>query len=207
MELNGMFRYMADAALFRDCRTNKTFPVSMEGAYIELERAYLNSGFEPGSEIMVSLIGRMLERPSMEGNTNKVKLIVDKLIKLHPEKSCEATVHADLLNSYWKLVEIGGEPVVTPEGMKDAHLILSGVESRAHGNAGCNNFFGQFEINDDSLKFSAIGSTRMACPQAMDTEYAFLQALSATTKFRIRGLFLELYAEDELLARFEVVYL
>ena len=34
IELSGMFRYMADAALFRDCRNNKTYPVSMEGAYI-----------------------------------------------------------------------------------------------------------------------------------------------------------------------------
>ena len=76
MELEGMFRYMADAALFRDCRNNKSYPVSMEGAYIELERAYLNSGIEPGSEVMAKLRGRFLDRPTMEGNHNIVKLIL-----------------------------------------------------------------------------------------------------------------------------------
>ena len=69
MELTGMFRYMADAALFRDCRTDRSYPVAMEENYIELERAYLNSGVEAGTEVMVELDGRYLERPGMENNS------------------------------------------------------------------------------------------------------------------------------------------
>ena len=207
MELEGMFRYMADAALFRDCRNNKTYPVSMEGQYIELERAYLNSGIKPGSEVMVKLRGRLLERPSMEGNSNKIKLIVDKLHSTLPDETCSPTVHAELIGTYWKLVELNGETVNTPEGMKEAHMILAGAESRAHGNAGCNNFFGQFKTSENTLVFSAMGSTMMACPQAMDTEHGFLAALGATTRYEISGLFLKLYAEEQLLARLEAVYL
>jgi copper homeostasis protein (lipoprotein) len=207
MELEGMFRYMADAALFRDCRNNKSYPVSMEGGYIELERAYLNSGIEPGSEVMVKLRGRLLERPAMEGNNNKVKLIVDKLHKLLPDEACSPTVYAELIATYWKLVELNGRRVSTPEGMKEIQMVLAGSESRVHGNAGCNNFFGQFKTSENALTFSAIGSTMMACPHAMDTERDFLAALSATTRYQISGLFMELYAEDQLLARFEAVYL
>jgi len=207
MELEGMFRYMADAAMFRDCRDGKAYPVSMEGQYIELERAYLNSGIEPGSEIMVSVAGRLLERPAMEGNSNEVKLIVDKFNNLHPEKTCAPTVHAELIGTYWKLVELDGNAVVTAEGTKEAHMILAAEESRAHGNAGCNNFFGQFETADDSLSFSPLGSTMMACPQGMDTEQAFLAALGETTRYEISGLFLELYSDEQLLARLEAVYL
>jgi len=207
MDLEGMFHYMADAAIFRDCRNNKTYPVSMEGAYMELERAYLNSDVEAGSEVMVRLKGRLLERPAMEGNTNKVKLIVDKVMELLPEKTCTASVHAELLGTYWKLLELGGEPVVTPEGRKEAHIILAGADSRAHGNAGCNNFFGQFQAGDDSLSFSAMGSTMMACPEGMDTEQAFLGALGETTRYEISGLFLELFADNRLLARLEAIYL
>jgi uncharacterized lipoprotein YbaY/heat shock protein HslJ len=207
MKLQGMFRYMADAAVFRDCRTDKTYPVSMEGAYIELERAYLNSGIEPGSEIFVDLEGRLLERPPMEGNHNKVNLIVDIFNNIDDEKTCAPSVHAELVGTYWKLAEIAGNPVTTPEGMKEAHIILAAADSRAHGNAGCNNFFGQFHTVDDNLEFSAMGSTMMACPAGMDTERAFLDALSSTTRYRISGLFMELYAEDKLLARLEAVYL
>jgi len=208
MELEGMFSYMADAALFRDCRNNKTWPVSMEGAYIEIERAYLNSGISPGSEVYVKLEGRLLERPAMEENHNIIKLIVDKPLNILPEKTCSPTVHADLIGTYWKLVEVDGGTVTMPADMKEAHMILSAAESRVHGNAGCNNFFGQFETAEDVLTFSALGSTRMACPPAaMDTERDFFAALGATTRYGISGLFLELYADDRLLARFEAVYL
>lgn len=207
MPLEGMFSYMADAAVFRDCRNNKSYPVSMEGQYIELERTYLNSGVVPGSEIMVELKGRLLERPAMEGNHNEVKLIVDKVIKLLPEKTCTPEVHAELIGTYWKLLEVDGHKVVTPEGMREAHLILAEADSRAHGNAACNNFFSQFKVDGDSLAFSAVGSTMMACPEGMDTEQAFLQALGATTRFSISGLFMELFNEDQLLARLEAVYL
>ena len=207
MELEGMFRYMADAALFRYCRNDKTFPVSMEGDYMELERAYLNSGIEPGSEVMVKLRGRLLERPHMEGNTNIIMLIVDKLHNIFPDETCAPDTHAELIGTYWKLSKLKGEMVNTPEGMKEAHMILAGAESRVHGNAGCNNFFGQFKTSENTLVFSAMGSTMMACPQAMDTERSFLAALGATTRYKISGLFLKLYAEDQLLAQLEAVYL
>lgn len=207
MVLEGMFRYFADAALFRDCRTGKSFPVAMEGAYIELERAYLNSGIEGGSEVMVHLRGRYLERPAMEGNHNEVKLIVDKLEKLDLENSCAPTTHAELLNTYWKLVEIGNEPIETPKGMREAHVILASDGSRAHGHAGCNNFFGNFETRGDTLTFSALGSTMMACPEGMDTEQAFLDALGKTNRHQISGQFLTLFADDRILARLEAVHL
>jgi len=207
MELEGMFRYMADAALFRDCRSNKVFPVSMENAYIELERTYLNSGVEPGSEVMVRLKGRMLERPAMEGNQNEVKLIVDKLHEVLPEETCEPSVHAELVNTYWKLVEVGGTAVTTAEGMRETHMILDSAEPRVRGHAGCNNFFGQYTVADGTLGFSAVGSTMMACPAGMDTEQAFLQALGQTTRYEISGQFLHLYQDETLLARFEAVYL
>jgi uncharacterized lipoprotein YbaY/heat shock protein HslJ len=207
MELQGMFRYMADAALFRDCRSGKRFPVAMEGAYIELERAYLNSGIAAGEEVLISLRGRYLERPAMEGNHNEVNLIVDTFHKLDVENTCAPTHHAELQNTYWKLLELGDQTVVTPEGMREAHMILTGDGSRAHGNAGCNDFFGTFLLAADKLSFSALGSTMKACPEGMDTEQAFLEALGKTTRYEISGQFLTLYADDQHLARLEAIYL
>jgi len=52
-----------------------------------------------------------------------------------------------------------------------------------------------------------MASTLMACPQGMDTEQAFLQVLSETRRATISGQFLELHSDDNLLARFEAVYL
>ena len=205
--LEGMFRYMADAAIFRDCHDGKEFPVAMESNYIDLERAYLENRGEPGSEVLVRLRGRYLERPAMEGDQKEVHLIVEQLEEILPGESCEPTQHASLTDTYWKLLELESEPVTTPEGMREAHVILASAESRAHGFAGCNNFFGGYQTEGESLTFSAMGATMMACAEGMDTEQAFLGALGETTRYTISGQFLHLYANDHLLARFEAIYL
>jgi copper homeostasis protein (lipoprotein) len=41
MLLHGMYMYMADSAVFKECRTDKTFPVLIEADHLALERAYL----------------------------------------------------------------------------------------------------------------------------------------------------------------------
>jgi len=113
----------------------------------------------------------------------------------------------ELVGTYWRLDMLGEESVATPEGMKEAHMILAGDESRVHGHAGCNNFFGQFTTDESTLSFSTLGATRMACPDAMDTEQSFLAALEGTARYQISGLFLDLYdAEGTLLARLEADY-
>jgi heat shock protein HslJ len=207
MVLEGMFRYMADAAQFRDCRSGKSFPVAMEAKYIVLERAYLESRVEAGSEVMVRLRGRYLERPPMEGKRMEVQLIVEEVNEVLPDGVCEPSHHTSLLDTYWKLLELQGAPVVTPEDMREAHVILASSESRTHGFSGCNNFFGSYKSGGNSLSFSAMGSTMMACAESMETEKGFFDVLGKTTRFEISGQFLQIYAGDHLLARFEAVYL
>jgi len=207
MVLEGMFRYMADSALFRDCSSNLVFPVAMEAQYIELERAYLNSGIEPGMELYSRLIGRYLERQDFDEKINKTMLIVDEVKETSNDKSCAPQVHAELENTYWKLVELGGEMVHTPEGAREVHLTLATTDSRVQGFAGCNNFFGSYQADGDALTFSAMGITMMACPEGMDTEQTFMQALGETTRAEIAGQVMKFYADDRLLATFEAVYL
>ena len=207
LELEGMFRYMADAALFRDCRSNKVFPVSMEGAYIELERAYLNSGIDAGSEVMVELSGRFLERPAMEGNHNEVKLIVDDFDHLYVEDSCAPDVHAQLAGTYWKLLELGNIRVKTDENRREAHMILASQASRVKGHTGCSRLFGYFDAHEDSLDFYDLAPAESTCTQGLETESLFLAALEATTRYEISGLIMNIYQQDQSLARFEAVYL
>lgn len=59
VRLVGMFRYMADAARFRDCRSGLGWPVEMSGDYRQLERAYSARRPKPGAELMVSIQGRI----------------------------------------------------------------------------------------------------------------------------------------------------
>lgn len=214
--LEGMFRYMAgnpaETPQFRDCRTGKSYPVAMVGPYIELESAYLSAiqsaGAAPGEERKVALHGRFMERPAMEGKYYEIMLIVNYFDKLLDSNDCTPLVHADLFETYWKLVELGGKKVTPRADGRDQYLVLNREENRVNGFAGCNHFFGQFVAGQgDALVFSALGATRMACHQGADTEQAFVQVLERSNRAVISGLFLELYFHQRLLARFEAVYL
>jgi uncharacterized lipoprotein NlpE involved in copper resistance len=79
-----MFRYMADAALFTDCQTRERRPVAMEGAYRDLEAAYLKIRQQPGEELMVTIEGRMTDRPTAEGGRPVPTLVVDRYIGFWP---------------------------------------------------------------------------------------------------------------------------
>jgi uncharacterized lipoprotein YbaY/heat shock protein HslJ len=207
LELAGSFSYMADAALFEDCRDRRVYPVAMEGAYLELERAYLDADVEPGQPLMVQLEGRFLERPAMEGDRMEVMLVVDSFEAIRPEQSCIPPVTEPLLNTYWRLIEVEGREVTTPEGQREAHMILSPQDSRVKGHAGCNNFFGGYRLDGDRLSFGQTGATMMACPAGMDTEQAFLAALGAVDRYAVDGAILSLFQGETLLARFEAVHL
>src|SRR4051812_44057859 len=63
-----------------------------------------------------------------------------------------------LANTSWKLTELAGQP----SSSKVTSTLIFGDEARANGNAGCNTFFGGFETDGKAIKFSQLGSTRMA---------------------------------------------
>lgn len=76
-------------------------------------------------------------------------------------------MHRDFhfLDGTWAVVAIDGEPV-NLEGMK---IALDVDEKRMHGNTGCNIINGELETDMDaanSISFSKIGMTRMACPDS-----------------------------------------
>lgn len=45
--LHGMFRCLADAALFKECLTGRSYPVATEGDYLSLERAMSHASLAP----------------------------------------------------------------------------------------------------------------------------------------------------------------
>jgi heat shock protein HslJ len=70
-------------------------------------------------------------------------------------------------------------------------LKLSSKEHRASGFAGCNRFTGGYELVGDKLRFNALATTRMACPDPTP-EAAVLKALGDTASWKVDGRTLEL---------------
>jgi len=200
--MNGMFFYMADMGLLTECATGKRFPVAQEADNAAMERAYLEARTDPTQSLLVTFEGRLASRPPMEGNGEEEVVIVERFEKIHPGRACERrTARAELLETEWRLVEMGGKPVRRGQGQPT--LLLTTAESRASGFAGCNRMMGGYVLDGDGLSFSQTASTRMACAEGMDLEQAYLAAIDATTAHTLAGQVLELYAEDRLLARFE----
>ena len=80
---------MADAALFEDCRSGRRFPVAMEADYLAAERAYLETRNEPGSAVLMTVVGRLEPRPPMEGDGLIEMMVIDRFIAVHRGESCE----------------------------------------------------------------------------------------------------------------------
>ena len=204
--LRGLFQYYADAATFTECESGKRLPVAMEQDYLPAERAYLAARLAPGAPLLMTLEGRWAERPKMEGPGTREALVIEKFGRARPGENCIPR-GADLAGTYWKLTHVEGAAVAAPPGQREPHMVLQAGQGRVQGFAGCNGFFGGYEVKDGAIRFSKLGATLMACPEGMDTEGAFLKALAAADRHEIVGEHLLLYQGERLVARFEAVYL
>ena len=111
----------------------------------------------------------------------------------------EQASQAPLLGTTWTLAELNNEKIRHP-GPQIPHLRFEA--EKVSGNDGCNNFFGGYTLDGNSLKFGILASTRMACLQIKDFDMEFNKMISATTGYRISGEKLELFDNDKLLASF-----
>ena len=94
----------------------------------------------------------------------------------------------DILEKYWKLVDLNGEKVATDSTFKkEAHIIFKEADNRITGNGGCNTIGGVYSIRgQNKLSVSNLFSTKMFC-QNMDLETAFLALLQSAESFNLRG--------------------
>lgn len=117
------------------------------------------------------------------------------------------TKHADIIEKYWKLTEVNGEPI-NKETNREPHIILKGIDNRVNGTGGCNGFSGHYELKDKNrIAFSNIAITEMACPN-MEVEDKMLMVLQTADSYVVKNDTLILNrAKMAPLARFEAVYL
>ena len=87
-----------------------------------------------------------------------------------------------LEGTVWHLVQIEGADKQLP--VDTFNIILE--EGSLGGRGACNSLLGQYVLEGKSgLRFSALGSTKMLCPQNEDLELALIGVLEATTHYDI----------------------
>lgn len=85
-----------------------------------------------------------------------------------------------LAGSEWRPVEIRAEAIDDETSV----YVRFAADGKVSGSSGCNRFFGTYKIAGTELAFSALATTRKACPEPlMKLEGRFLTALQETRSF------------------------
>jgi putative lipoprotein len=105
-------------------------------------------------------------------------------------------------NRDWELVALGERSDPHGASGRPVTLRLDSASGRAAGFAGCNRYSSAYALSADSLSFQMTLSTKMACPDGMEVEQAFLEALPAVRTFQATDSTLTLDGPNGALARF-----
>jgi len=94
----------------------------------------------------------------------------------------------DLLKTEWLLEDLGGKGVLD----RAQATLAFAADNKVAGNSSCNRFFGSVEIKGETIKFGALGTTRMACrgETLANQERDYLKALENAETIRIDGPYL-----------------
>lgn len=98
--------------------------------------------------------------------------------------TADAAAASPLTGKVWVAVSLAGKAPLA-----GTQLTIEFTPAlRTSGSAGCNRFTGTYRVSGRALRFSPLATTQMACaPPATRQETAFLNALSATRSFVVRG--------------------
>ena len=103
--------------------------------------------------------------------------------------ACAETA-GDFEDTTWVL-ESYGEPGNLKTVLADTEVTatFNSADARVTGKAGCNNYFGSYEVKSSKLTLPGpIGSTKMSCGEQIDKqEYDFLQAFQAAESYKIEN--------------------
>lgn len=109
----------------------------------------------------------------------------------------------ELSASAWRPSHIGEMKLDEDTGL----YVQFETDGKLGGYAGCNRFFGSFELSDNAIHIESIGITRMACAsQVMSFEISFIEALqSATTVARANNRIALRNDQGQAVARFDAI--
>ena len=110
---------------------------------------------------------------------------------------------AQLLNTDWKLRQLGEQVITTPQDKREIHFVMHAENPRVTGFSGCNQMMGSYVLEGANLRFSQMAGTMMACVPDMEMEKQFLAMFAQVARWEIIGETLRLLdAEGKTLATF-----
>lgn len=145
--------------------------------------------FEEGYEYELRVQTEPIENPPADGSAIRWTLIevVSKTEATAAAEAPTAEAGMTLESTQWKLDTYRDSTGATVNALPDSETTATFQEGQVAGNAGCNNYFGTYELDGDNLTVTVGGSTMMACEpeQLMTQERDFLAALDTAATYQI----------------------
>ncbi|MFN2253943.1 MAG: META domain-containing protein, partial [Candidatus Promineifilaceae bacterium] len=158
--------------------------------------------FEEGYEYELQVLVEPVQNPAQDASALKFTLIevVSKTPAAGTEaqetagesvegaaEAAEAAAPLALEGPTWRLdtyVDLEGQPT---QSLPDTRVTITFADGQVSGSAGCNNYFGTYEVDGSSLTVGQVGSTMMACfpDEVVLQETAFLANLGNVAGYEI----------------------
>lgn len=131
---------------------------------------------------------------------NCVSVQNGKTAEISPDVGNSASTINNLALYRWNLIEINGSEVQN----KEVFIQFNSENKDFNGNAGCNQMFGKFEVINNQIKFSDVGTTKKFCmtEDVMKLENDFIKALGETTRYERQERTLDLFAGNNVVLKF-----
>ena len=128
--------------------------------------------------------------------TALVATVVSSGCSTMAKKDAPPAAPATLLDTHWRLTQVGEVVVPNPAGSREVYFSLQSQNPNVVGFSGCNRMFGHYALAGDKLKFDQIGGTRMFCDVRMELEQRFLAMFEYVAGWKISGNTLQLLNSD-----------
>ncbi|MCP4358634.1 MAG: META domain-containing protein [Chloroflexi bacterium] len=154
--------------------------------------------YEPGYEYELEVLVTPVENPPADGSSLNYSLVEEvskTAVDTTGTETAVDTAESDPLNgTSWVLQSMQGNALV-----ENSETTIAFQDGGVNGVAGCNNYFGSYQIDGNHIDMGPIGSTEMFCePEAlMAQETAYLGTLRLATQFQIEDDQLILMDEEE----------
>lgn len=137
--------------------------------------------FEPGNAYELSVSRTTVPNPPADASAFRWTLV--EVVSKTP-----MTTTATLEGTTWELVAYVDQAGNLTMALPDAPATMLLQDGQLSGTTGCNRYFGSYQLDGQSLTFTPMGSTMMACPEPqMAQEAAFIAALSSVASYTIVG--------------------
>lgn len=121
-------------------------------------------------------------RPSILGMATAVAAALAAVLAAVVPGRAHTEPPAELTRAEWVVEDLAGRGLVDRSRVTLAFT----PEGRVSGHASCNRFMGGYALHDQDLGFSPLGTTRMACAEAlMRQEQDFLALMAAVVRYEI----------------------